>query len=140
MRCLSSKTSFFQREGDYSRVRDATKAPGFFVLRRASRLGNIAGKNRESTDFRDECDREIFRFVNGLAEAVRLIDINAVYVCERWVLSAYTINCLPPNESTERCSTLAVPKPNIAASLSRSLGSSFRRRRTTMLLQIYISK
>lgn len=79
------------------------------------------GKSRIPVDgFRGERDREIFRFVNGLAEAVRLIDINAVYVCERWVLSAYTINCLPPNESTERCSTLAIPKPNIAASLSRS--------------------
>lgn len=54
MRCLSSKTSFFQREGDYSRVRDATKAPGFFVLRCGVweiSAGNVGGEYARRTAY-----------------------------------------------------------------------------------------
>lgn len=69
-------------------------------------FGKYLAENRESVDgFRGGRDREIFRFVNELAKAVPFNRHKCCLRCERWILSAYTINCLPPNGSAERCTS-----------------------------------
>lgn len=75
-------------------------------------------------------------FVNELAKAARLIDVNVVYVARDG--HTYTINYLPSNESAERC-TYSRMKPTVAQ-LDASRETSTEVSAHNDILQIYTSK